>query len=113
MLVPKYWKQLRLPACDQHVFPTDWVIHPKDCVPSLPGSVLAEFLIAAQIKKSFSTFLRNKLEKDSKLNRKNSHMAMSLSKLWEIVKDREAWHAAIHGGHKESDMMERLNTNNK
>ena len=22
---------------------------------------------------------------------------MSLSTLWEIVKDREAWHAAIHG----------------
>ena len=24
-------------------------------------------------------------------------MAMSLSKLWEMAKDREAWHVAVHG----------------
>ena len=24
-------------------------------------------------------------------------MDMSLSKVWEIVKDRKAWHAAVHG----------------
>ena len=40
-------------------------------------------------------------------------MDMSLSKLRETVKDREAWHAAAHGGHNGSDMTKRLNNNNK
>ena len=35
---------------------------------------------------------------------------MSLNKLQEMVKDREAWCAAVHGGHKELDTPEQLST---
>ena len=37
---------------------------------------------------------------------------MSLSKLQEMVKDREAWHAAVCGVTKSQDRTKKLNNNN-
>ena len=40
-----------------------------------------------------------------------NQMGMNLSKLQEIVKDREAWNAAVRGGDKELDTTYQLNKN--
>ena len=40
---------------------------------------------------------RRELQRMKWLDDLTDSMDMNLSKLWETVKDREAWHAVIHG----------------
>ena len=40
-------------------------------------------------------------------------MDMNLSKFWELVTDREAWHAAVHGVTKSRTLLRDLNEDEK
>ena len=47
------------------------------------------------------------------LNGITDAVSMKLGKLWEIVRDREAWHAAVHGVTKSQTQLHSSTTTTK
>ena len=39
---------------------------------------------------------------ENEIDRITNSMSMNLSRLWETVKDRGAWHAAVHGAQSQT-----------
>ena len=53
---------------------------------------------------------RRERQKMRWLDRVTDSMHTNLSKLWEAVKDREAWHAAVHGVTKNQTQLSEYTT---
>ena len=59
----------------------------------------------AESEEELKSLLMKVIEESEKAGLKLNVQKTCLSKLWELVTDREAWHAAVHGVAKSSTLL--------
>ena len=110
----EYWREVVISFSKLYSWPRDWTRSPASEADSLPSDLSGKLKDAKILVKLHLLQIANSLKKTLMLGKSEDikrrgwqrirwlysiidSMDMILSKLWAIVRDREAWNAAVYG----------------